>query len=209
MQHGSVPLEDSDARLQQWPIPGPRERSDKRHINGSRDQQADIHAVLRCRFQDLDVERRADEVGIGEPERPTRARGDKLVESIELRRGRRTGHYAGHHRAGGRNGALVRQVVRRKRRACGLSCFRKCQFDIRDRWSLDDDSGVTPRFDATFGIPHPRTTDAQTGDERQPPIDRENLAMVSTDPPEGPVESRGIEGSDLDARPSELRPAAP
>jgi hypothetical protein len=101
----------------------------------------------------------------------------------------------------------VWQVHCRKRRSCGRPRLGECQLDICDRGSLHHHASITPRLEVTFGIPHPTATDTQAGDESQPSINRKNLAMVSTNPSEGSVNSRGIEGSDLDTRSSQHRPA--
>lgn len=56
------------------------------------------------------------------------------------------------------------------------------------------------------GVSYPRTPDAEPRDKRDPPINRDDLAMVSTDPAEGTVEPWRIEGSGFDTRPCQHRP---
>ena len=47
MQHGAVPLEDADARVEERPVSRPRERLEEWDVGRVGDQEPDVHAILR------------------------------------------------------------------------------------------------------------------------------------------------------------------
>src|SRR6185295_15921232 len=78
--------------------------------------------------------------------------------------------------------------------------------EIGDRGPFDLDAGVAPRGDPALGIALPALGDAETGDEPDPAVDDEALAMVAPQPGERRVEPEGIEPPELHARLLQTRP---
>ena len=94
VQHRPVPLEDAHARVEQWPIPGARDRRQRRDVARTRHEQPHVDTVASGGRERLHVGRGADEVRVAQPElagaRGTRSRdpGDTCRSRWALRRPR-------------------------------------------------------------------------------------------------------------------------
>ena len=78
--------------------------------------------------------------------------------------------------------------------------------DVRDRRSLDGDSGITPRFHVALGSPTQSRPTQSPETNAEASINRDDLAMVSTEPAEGAVEPWAVEGlASTPARPAPAR----
>ncbi len=73
------------------------------------------------------------------------------------------------------------------------------RFDVGDRRAAHLDAGVAPRVNPLTRVADPHPPDAEAGDETDAPINRNHLAMVTTDPTERAIETRRVVASDFDA----------
>jgi hypothetical protein len=164
VQHGTVPLEDADAGLEQRAIAGARQPGEHRHVAAAGDQQPDVDAVMRRRAQRLHIGRDADEVGISQPQRVAGHRRDHLVKPVKPRGAGLAREHAHHHLAGGRSGNRLRfrQIdVFARCRSPGLA---EGALDVCHRRTTNLDAGVAPGGDAALRVTQPLVTDAEPGD---------------------------------------------